>query len=131
MRTILIIFALLLGLVAANETTVVLREGQYVNRVWDSRWTEGSIYSGPRGGSYSPDGALPIDASTAIESRGLDMPNVFNNAERGGIYEVTSDIPAIFRTSIGGTEPELFIQPQYRQFLNLIDESISTIPPGK
>ncbi|MBK8402493.1 MAG: RHS repeat-associated core domain-containing protein [Propionivibrio sp.] len=113
---------------AVAETQVTLSNGQYINRVWDSRWTPGSSYSGPFGGSYSPGGALPINATTAVETRGLNIPGVLNNADRGGIYNVTQDIPATLRTSIGGTEPELLIAPQYRQYLNLIDKSISTIP---
>jgi hypothetical protein len=110
---------------AADETQVILREGQYINRVWDSRWTPGSSYSGPFGGSYSPGGVIPINAATAIETRGLNIPGVLNNAERGGVYSVTRNIPATFRTSISGTEPELSIAPEFRQHLNLIDQSIS------
>lgn len=114
-----------------EETQVALREGQCINRVWDSRWTPGSSYSGPFGGSYSPGGALPINATTGIETRGLSIPGVLNNAERGGVYRLTQDIPATLRTSIGGSEPELIIAPQYRQYLNLLDQSISKLPTGK
>jgi hypothetical protein len=116
---------------ARTGTQVTLTEGQYLNRVWDSRWTPGSQYSGPFGGSYSPSGALPINTTTAIETRGLNIPGVLNNAGRGGVYSVTRDIPAISRNSIGGTEPELLVSPQYRQYLNLIDQSISNIPKGR
>jgi hypothetical protein len=116
---------------AAKETQIVLQEGQYINRVWDSRWTPGSKFSGPFGGSYSPNGALPINAATAVETRGLNIPGVLNNAERGGVFAPTRNIPATLRTSIGGTESELLIAPQYRQYLNLIDESVSTLPVGR
>jgi hypothetical protein len=73
---------------------------------------------------------LPINASTAIQTRGLQFPGILNNAERGAVYGVTQDIPATLRTSIGGTEPELLIAPQYRQHLNLLDESVSILPTG-
>jgi RHS repeat-associated protein len=118
---------------AANsiERQITLRQGQYINRVWDSRWTELSAYSGPQGGSYTPGGALPINAAIAIETRGLRIPGVINNAERGGIYRATQNIPAILKMSVSGTEPEIFIAPRYRQHLKLLDESISNIPTGR
>lgn len=117
--------------VAAEETQITLNQGNLVNRVWDSRWAEGGQYSQPMGGSFSPGGALPINAGVAIETRGLSgIPQVINNAQQGGVFNVTADIPATLRTSIGGTEPELYIQPQYRQYLNLIEESRSIIPAG-
>jgi hypothetical protein len=116
---------------AAEETQITLNQGSLINRVWDSRWAEGEQYSQPMGGSFSPEGALPINANVAIETRGLsDIPEVINNAQQGGVFSVTTDIPATLKTSIGGTEPELYIQPQYRQYLNLIEESRSTIPAG-
>jgi RHS repeat-associated protein len=117
------------GARAAKPT--IIKKGDLVNRVWDSRWTPGSKYSGPYGGSYSPNGALPINAKTAIETRGLNLPGILNNAQRGGVYTASRDIPATLRTSIGGTEAEIFITDKYRPFLQLIDDSISTIPPGR
>jgi RHS repeat-associated protein len=113
------------------ERQITLQQGRYINRVWDSRWTEGSVYSGPMGGSYTPDGALPINAAIAIEGRGLKIPGVVNNAERGAIYRLKRNIPAILRTSHNGIDPEFLIAPRYRQHLKLIDESISNIPKGK
>ena len=107
---------------------IFLKKNQYINRVWDSRWMPGSTFSGPFGGSYSPNGALPITSTTAVESRGLNIPSVLNNAERGGVFNLNRNIPASLRTSIGGTEPELLIAPKYRQYLNLLDESISNLP---
>lgn len=121
-----------LNRISISSSRTILREGDYINRVWDSRWTKGSIYSGPRGGSYSPGGALPINATTAIETRGLkDISGVINNAERGGVFRVNRRIPAILQKSIGGSEPEIFIPEKYRQYLELINESISTIPKGR
>ena len=115
----------------ARDTEVALQEGQYINRVWDSRWTPGSQYSGPFGGSYSPTGSLPINASIASERRGLGLPGVLNNAERGGVFRVTRGFPAPSRVSIDGIEPELLIHPRYQRYLELVDESISTLPSGR
>jgi RHS repeat-associated protein len=113
---------------AAEETPVIIKEGSLINRVWDSGWEEGSSLSGPFGGSYAPGGALPINADTAIIDRGLvGFPN---NAQMGAVYEVTGDIPAILRTSIGGTEPELVIAPEFRDALQILTDTISQIPPG-
>ena len=111
-----------------EESRVVLKPGDQLNRVWDSRWTPGSTYSGPYGGSYTPGAALPADANTAVVTRGLDLPGVMNNAQRGGIYRVTHEIPAVFRTSIGGTAPEIYVAPEHRKFLELIEESITSLP---
>jgi RHS repeat-associated protein len=113
---------------AVEETQGVLQSGQHVNRVWDSRWTPGSDYSGPYGGSYTPGATLPPDAPTAVTTRGLDLPGVMNNAGKAGIYRVTKDIPAVFRTSIGGTAPEIYVAPEHRRFLELIEESITSLP---
>ena len=114
-----------------KETLGILKEGDLINRVWDSRWTPGSKYSGPYGGSYSPTGSLPNNAVDAINSKGLNVPGVLNNAERGAIYEVSGDTPVIFRTSIGGSAPEIVVAPGQRGTLRLIEESISRIPTGK
>lgn len=112
---------------------MTLQQGELINRVWDSRWTgEPSVFSGQNGGSYSPGGALPINAKIAIQTRGLDaISGVVNNAERGAVYQVLQDIPAWLQTSIGGTEPEILITPEYRQYLQILEESISTLPQGR
>jgi RHS repeat-associated protein len=122
------------GLLSAGTTTAetqfTLTQGQNVNRVWDSRWTPASKYSGPFGGSYAPGSALPINAATASTTRGLNIPGVLNNAQKGGVYTVTQPLSATLRTSIGGTEPELLVSPQSRAHLQLNQQSVSTLPPG-
>jgi RHS repeat-associated protein len=113
------------------EREVTVEQGQYLSRVWDSRWTPGSRYSGPFGGSYVPGGAIPIGTETAISGRGLRIEGVINNAERGGVFEATQNIPAILKTSTNGTDPELLIAQRYRQYLKLVDGSISDLPRGR
>src|SRR5882724_3524813 len=113
---------------ATAETEVTVEEGGLVSRVWDSRWTPGSSYSGPFGSSYSPNAALPINSTIGSIDRGLNIPGVLNNSQVGGIYQATQSFPAILRTSIQGTEPEILIDQQYLQYLRLLEESISTIP---
>jgi RHS repeat-associated protein len=112
------------------ERRITLQEGAEINRVWDSRWTPGvtSKYSGQYGRSFSPGSALPINARTAIESRGLKIPGVFNNAERGGVFRLQQNIPAILKISTSGTEPEIVIEKRYHQYLQFVDESLSNIP---
>jgi RHS repeat-associated protein len=113
------------------EREITLQQGQYINRVWDSRWTPNSRFSGPIGFSYSPGGAIPINAATAIEGRGLRIAGVINNAERGGVFRPTQNIPAILKISTKGTDPEIFIAKRYHQYLELVDGSLSSLPTGK
>ena len=115
----------------ASEVSVVLTEGQQVNRVWDSRWTPGSKYSGPFGGSYAPNSAIPINANIATQTRGLNIPGIANNARQAAVYTTAQDIPATLRQSLWGTEPEFVVDPQYRQYLNRVEESISSLPSGR
>ncbi|MGH7238805.1 MAG: RHS repeat-associated core domain-containing protein, partial [Candidatus Saccharimonadales bacterium] len=111
----------------AKEAAYTIKEGDIVNRVWDSRWTFGSKYSGPKGGSYTRGGYLPINAKAAIEDRGLrGFPN---NAQRGALFRATRDIPATLRQSIGGSENELVVPSQFRQYLDMMQEE-SHIPAG-
>lgn len=91
----------------------VLRQGSFVNRVYDSRFGQaGAQVSGPLGRSFTPGSGVPTTAGEAIQQRGL---NLFypNNAERAVIYRATGDIPTINRTSIGGSAPETLIDPRY------------------
>lgn len=106
-----------------GETAVQLKKGDLINRVWDSRWTPRSQYSGPFGGSYSPTGSLQINSAEAAASRGLTVSGVLNNGQRGAIYEVTRDTAAVLRTSIGGTADELVIAPRDRGALRLIEDT--------
>ena len=99
------------------ESAGVVRTGSELNRVFDSRWQFGRPYSQPMGGSFSPGSTLPTSASQAIFDRGLNWPGVVNNAELGVIYKANRNLPATFRTSLGGTAPEIKVLEQYRSSL--------------
>jgi len=99
---------------ANSDWKVRLKQGGMMNRNWDSEWMTQPGKSGPIGGSYAPGSSLPMDSETAIRTRGLDIPGVQNNAKVGGVFTVKEEIPAIYRTSIGGTTPEIYIEPRYR-----------------
>jgi hypothetical protein len=102
------------------ETAGVVRSGGELNRVFDSRWQLGRPYSQPMGGSFSPGSTLPTSASQTIVDRGLNWPGVVNNAELGIVYRANQNLPATFRTSLGGTAPEILIAPAYRSGLQQI-----------
>ena len=102
------------------ESDGVVRRGGELNRVFDSRWQLGHPYSQPMGGSFSPRSTLPTSASQAIIDRGLNWPDVVNNAQMGVIYRANQNIPATFRTSLGGTAPEIKILEQYRRGLQRV-----------
>ena len=109
--------------------SVLLKEGTILNRVWDSRFGSLEGASGPFGSSFSPGSALPINAEVGVTTRGLNIPGVINNAEVGGLFTVTADTPALLRTSISGTAPELVIPKSLvRSNVELIQESVSSIP---
>ena len=110
---------------AAEGTNVIIKAGTVINRVWDSRWTKGSKYSGPFGTSYSPGSWLPTSARVATIDRGLSP---LNNAQRGALFEVMHDIPAIMRTSIGGVTPELVIAGRFSYMLRPMSGSVSRLP---
>jgi len=71
------------------------------------------------GRSFSPGSGIPTTASEGIQQRGLNMfyPN---NAQEAIIYRAKESIPAIQRTSIGGTAPEILIEPQYLDKLDFV-----------
>ena len=107
---------------------VTVQEGQFVNRVFDSRAGQaGANVSGPLGRSFSPGSGVPTTASEAIQQRGL---NIFypNNAQEAIIMRANGNIPAIQRTSIGGTTPELLIEPQYWNQLETVRQF--SLPTG-
>lgn len=121
---------------AAEEATeivrqVVIKKGEILNRVWHSDWKRGSSeFSGPTGYSYCLGACLPINASKAIEGRGLNIGAINNNARSGGLYRVTDDIVVTVRRSIGGYSEEILLRhPQDAKKLELIRESISSLPP--
>ena len=94
----------------SQETAGVVRNGEFVNRVYDSGYAPGAGVSGPLGRSFAPGSGVPTTAAQAIQERGLNMfyPN---NAQQAVVYRATQNIPATLRTSIGGTMPEVLIDP--------------------
>jgi RHS repeat-associated protein len=94
------------------ETATVVRRGEFLNRVFDSRFVSGADVSGPLGRSFAPGSGVPTTASEAILQRGL---NIFypNNAQEAIIYRATGNIPGTLRMSIGGTTPEILINPSF------------------
>ncbi|MBI2385009.1 MAG: tetratricopeptide repeat protein [Elusimicrobia bacterium] len=120
--------------VAAEEAAeivrqVVIKKGEILNRVWHSEWTKGSKLSGPEGYSYCRGACLPINASSAIEGRGLNV-GVINNARSGALYRVTDDVVVTIRRSIGGYNEEILLRgPEDVKKLQLISASVSSIPP--
>ncbi len=103
-----------------GEQSYTVQEGDLLNRVFDSRSvTPGDGYSNLKGLSYCPGGIdTPLSASQEIINRGLD-PNV-NNAQVSAVLRATQDIPAILRTSIGGTSPEIKIDLGYLDYLEVL-----------
>ena len=93
------------------EQATIVRKGQFVNRAFDSRaGTPGARVSGPLGRSFSPGSGVPTTAQETIVQRGLDLFST-NNAEEAIIFRAKGNLPATRRTAIGGTEPELVIEP--------------------
>jgi hypothetical protein len=74
---------------------------------------------------------LPINSNVAISTRGLNIDGVVNNAQMGAVYRVLKNIPAVLRSSLGGTGPEFFVEEEYRQYLQILEESISSLPTGR
>jgi RHS repeat-associated protein len=104
-----------------GEQPYVVQDGEFVNRVYDSRATETlSEYSPLKGGSYCPGGAQgPLSASLETINRGLTNPP--NNAQCGAVFQATQNIPAILRTSIGGTSPEIVINSYFWDYLKVFN----------
>ncbi|MDE3046572.1 MAG: hypothetical protein KGJ02_08035 [Verrucomicrobiota bacterium] len=101
----------------------VVRRGQTINRVFDSRHALGRPYSQPWGGSFSPGFSLPNSASQAIVDRGLNWPGVINNAELGAVYRANKNVPCMVRTSLGGTAPEIEISRDFKDLFVQIGEA--------
>lgn len=113
---------------AAVLEQIVIRKGEYLNRVWDSRWPSGSV-SGPQGLSYCRGSCLPINSATAVQRRGLSgIAEVTNNAREGAIFRVKEDIIVSVRKSIGGVDQEIIIRQS--DVGKLQEMATSTLPPG-
>lgn len=110
---------------------VVIKKGEILNRVWDSRWGAKGAVSGPAGSSYCWGQCLPLNASAAIQRRGLSgIAGLTNNAQVGATYRVTEDIVVRVQKSIGGVDPEVIVSKADIGKLQQISESVSKIPPG-
>lgn len=109
----------------------VAKRGEIFNRLWHSDWRKGvQGPSGPEGRSFCRGACLPINASRAVEGRGLNAPGVVNNAQRGALYRVKEDIVVTVRRSIGGYDTEILIKPEDFSKLEIIEDTISVLPPG-
>lgn len=117
---------------ASQVEQIVIKKGEILNRVWHSEWKPNSeILSGPEGLSYCRGSCLPINAASAIENRGLTV-GVVNNAQRGGLYRATEDIVVTVRRSLGGSDQEVLLRSRADiSKLQLVNDSLSSIPPGK
>jgi hypothetical protein len=112
--------ASIVGSAAGSGPTQVLG-GQFVNRVYDSRYGVVEGVSGPLGKSFSPGSGIPTTATEAIAERGLGVYNT-NNAEMGVVYRALKNIPAEARTSLEGTAPELLINSRFFKYLEKVFE---------
>jgi YD repeat-containing protein len=94
------------------ESATIVRRGEFVNRMYDSGYAPGAGVSGPLGRSFAPGSGVSTTAAEGIQDRGL---GVFypNNAQQAIMYRATENIPASSRTSIGGTTPEIIIEPAH------------------
>ncbi len=99
------------------EHSTVIRRGEFVNRMYDSNFGNVPNVSGPLGRSFTPGSGVPTTAAEGIEQRGLNIYSP-NNAQEAIIYRAMDNIPATSRMSIGGTIPEVIIEPQYWNSLN-------------
>lgn len=109
---------------------IVIKRGQVLGRVWDSRHTtKDDGFSGPKGSSFCLGACSPINAQSAIDRRGLNIPGVVNNAQKGGLFRVEKDIVVRVRQSIGGVEPEILVDKADLGKLIIISEY--PIPPGR
>ena len=106
------------ALVGGGEYPYTVEEGDVVNRVYDVKGGAPYQYSGLTGGSYCPGNLNPVSASQQILTRGLN-PSI-NGADMGAVLQATQDIPATLITSIGGINPEIVIDRQYWDYLELM-----------
>ncbi len=98
----------------------VVKKGEFVNRLYDSRHGQaGANVSGPLGRSFSPGSGISTTAAEGAKERGL---NIFypNNAEKAIIFRAKSDIPAFERTAIRGSAPETLIEPRFFDQLEVV-----------
>jgi tetratricopeptide (TPR) repeat protein len=121
--------------IAGLGVPFIIRSGWILNRSYDSRWDTAwgmlNKASRPIGQSYCLGACLPINAETAIVQRGLRVPGVTNNAQRGALYEAQDYIFAWKRRAIGGSSTEILIPYDQLRKLKMISESVSNLPKEK
>jgi hypothetical protein len=106
-----------------GETFRMLRAGEYLNRVWDSRHGVLPGASGPQGMSFCQGNCLPINAASAIQTRGLGIPEVVNDARRGAAFRLSQDLIVIVRQAKEGSVREIMVHQNDYHTLRLIEVS--------
>lgn len=101
------------------HSTVAVRQGSMVNRVFDSGFATNPAAAQPLGRYFGEGGVLPSSAGGAITSRGLNLPGIIKDAQMGAVYRASTNIPALRGPAAGGTRPELIIDPSYFRHLEL------------
>lgn len=101
------------------HSTVAVRNGSLVNRVYDSGFATNPRAAQPLGRYFGEGGAIPSSASEAITSRGLNLPGIINDARMGAAYRANTNIPALRGPAAGGTGSELIIEPSNFRHLQL------------
>jgi len=101
------------------HSTVAVRQGSLVNRVFDSGFATNRNAAQPLGRYFGEGGTLPSSAGSAITTRGLNLPGIVNDAQMGAVYRANTHIPALRGPAAGGTGPELIIDRSYFRNLDL------------
>jgi hypothetical protein len=119
----------LVGELTPPIITVDVPAGFPLNRVFNS----GNFGSGPMGGSFTPGIVLPGSAAEASFTRGLKLagvPQLQNDAGKAVIYLTKAPVTGIYRSAIGGSAREIYLYPEYRNFLYLDPISpVFELPP--
>ena len=112
----------------ALHSTVAVRQGSMVNRVFDSGFATNLHAAQPLGRYFGEGAILPSTGGTAITSRGLNLPGIINDAQLGAVYRANTHIPVLRGPAAGGTGPELIINPSNFRHLQLQGEYVPIIP---
>jgi RHS repeat-associated protein len=99
------------------ESATVIKRGEFVNRMFDSKYGSIPDVSGSMGRSFAPGSGLPTTATEGIMQRGLNIYNQ-NDAQQAIIYKAIKNMPATKRVSIQGTTPEVLIESEFRKYLS-------------
>ena len=104
------------------HATVPIREGTFVNRVFDTNYATNPAAAQPLGRYFVQGDTLPSTSTEAIIERGLNYPGVINDAGMGAVYRANATMPALQGPALGGTGMETIIQPTYWKDLGLVGE---------